>query len=95
MVRLLNVVELDGEGRVGDQWVTTNLVGTNSSSPPGSSSSLVLSFAHFNESVVYDPCMFSPSLSLLLRVLWQYLMHHCPHHHIFGRFRPATGAQRR
>jgi hypothetical protein len=64
-VELVNVVEIDGTGRVGDQWVKAKLVGSSDSSSTSSSSSLVLSFGHFNESLLYDPstCLHSPRRS--------------------------------
>jgi hypothetical protein len=54
LVRLVNVVELDGETRVGDEWIIYSLApaSTNSSS---SSSGLVVSFGQFNDSLSYDP----------------------------------------
>jgi hypothetical protein len=59
-VELVDVVELDGTGLVGDQWVRAKLVGSSSTSS-SASSSLVLSFGHFNESLLYDPstCLLS------------------------------------
>jgi hypothetical protein len=62
-VELVDVVELDGTGLVGDQWVRAKLVGSSDSSSTSSSasSSLVLSFGRFNESLLYDPstCLLS------------------------------------
>jgi hypothetical protein len=70
-VRLVNVVELDGVGRVGDQWVRANLVGTTNATSSSSSSSLVLSFANFNKSVSYDPGTWIVSLPFSsLAFLW-------------------------
>jgi hypothetical protein len=54
-VRLVNVVEMDGKTRVGDQWITHTLVPANKHTPSSSSSGLVVSFGQFNESVSYDP----------------------------------------
>jgi hypothetical protein len=50
LVRLVNVVEMDGEWHVGDEWITYAF------EPNNESSALVLSFGRqFNESLSYDP----------------------------------------
>jgi hypothetical protein len=51
LVRLVNVVELDGETRVGDEWISSALQPATSKS----SSGLVVSFGQFNDSLSYDP----------------------------------------
>jgi hypothetical protein len=50
LVRLVNVVEMDSEWHVGDEWITYAF------EPNNESSALVLSFGRqFNESLSYDP----------------------------------------